>query len=247
MAFFFISFIAGVLTILAPCILPLLPIIIGSSEPGSRRSISPRAVRVILSLAVSVVVFTIVLRASTLLIAIPQSFWAYVSGSIIILVGVMMLFPGVWSRVPFVGALSRASNKAVGAGYQKKSAYGDFVVGAALGPVFTTCSPTYLFIIATILPATFAVGFVYLLGFTLGLVLALLAVAYFGQALISKVAARMGAAEMIKKVFGVLIILVGIAIFTGYDKKIEIAILDAGYGATIQFEEGLIERFNPFK
>jgi CRISPR/Cas system CMR-associated protein Cmr5 small subunit len=37
----------------------------------------------------------------------------------------------------------------------------------------------------------------------------------------------------------------GVAIITGYDKKLETMILDSGYGATINFEESLIERFAP--
>ncbi len=55
----------------------------------------------------------------------------------------------------------------------------------------------------------------------------------------------MTATVNVKRGFGVLIILVGLAIMSGYDKKIETAILDAGYGATINIEESLIERFAP--
>ncbi|NCU41303.1 MAG: hypothetical protein EOM19_01095 [Candidatus Moranbacteria bacterium] len=55
----------------------------------------------------------------------------------------------------------------------------------------------------------------------------------------------MGVTNKLKQTFGILIVLVGMAILTGYDKKIETAILDSGYGATINFEELLIERFAP--
>jgi peptide methionine sulfoxide reductase msrA/msrB len=55
----------------------------------------------------------------------------------------------------------------------------------------------------------------------------------------------MQTAGKVKKIFGVLIIIVGIAVFSGYDKKIETLILDSGYGATIQLEDSLIERFAP--
>jgi cytochrome c biogenesis protein CcdA len=139
------------------------------------------------------------------------------------------------------------SNKAVGAGYQKKNYSGDALIGFALGPVFTTCSPTYLFIIATILPTGFAIGFIYLLGFTFGLTTSLLLIAYFGGQLVKKITNHMNAANRVKQIFGALIILVGLAILTGYDKKLETAILDSGYGATINFEESLIERFAPTK
>lgn len=246
MIFFIISVLAGIFTVLAPCILPLLPIVVGASEEGVR-GISKRAIVVIGSLSVSVIIFTLVLKASTLLIDIPQAFWSVFSGIIIILVGIAIIFPSFWTRVPYVNKLSILSNKALGSGYQKKNYKGDMLIGCALGPVFTTCSPTYLFIIATILPSTFFVGFVYLLGFTLGLALSLLLIAYFGQRIINKVTAHMNTAGKLKQVFGVLIILVGIGILTGYDKKLEALILDSGYGATIQFEDSLIERFAPKK
>lgn len=244
MVFFIISILAGIFTVLAPCILPLLPVVIGASEEGPR-GVSRRALIVIASLSVSVVLFTLLLKATTLFISIPQSFWTTFSGAVIVLVGITIVFPLFWARIPYVNKLNLISNKAVGTGYQKKSYTGDMLIGLALGPVFTTCSPTYLFIIATVLPTTFIVGFTYLLGFTLGLAIPLLFIAYFGQQIVNKVTTHMQTTGTIKKVFGVLIILVGIAVLTGYDKKIETLILDSGYGATIQLENNLIERFAP--
>ncbi len=244
MVFFLIAILAGIFTVVAPCILPLLPIVIGASEEGENR-ISRRALTVIGSLLVSVTVFTILLKATTLLIAIPQKFWTSFSGFVILLVGVAIAFPSLWTRVPFVQKLNIWSNKTVGAGYQKKSSKGDMLMGFALGPVFTTCSPTYLFIIATILPASFVIGFVYLLGFILGLAFALLLIAYFGQRVVNAVSAHIHTAGRMKQILGVFIIIVGILILTGYDKKIESRILDSGYGATIQLEDRLIEKFAP--
>ncbi|XKT74816.1 MAG: peptide-methionine (S)-S-oxide reductase MsrA [Patescibacteria group bacterium UBA2163] len=244
MIFLGISILAGVLTVLAPCILPLLPVVIGASE-SDKRYISKRALVVIGSLSVSVILFTLLLKATTLFIDIPQVFWNWFSGVVIIVVGLAIVFPSFWARVPYINKISVASNKAVGAGYQKKSYIGDMLVGFALGPVFTTCSPTYLFIIATVLPAAFAPGILYLLGFTFGLALSLLLIAYFGQRIITAISNRMGTAGRVKQILGVLIILVGVAILTGFDKKLETFILDSGYGATIQLENNLIERFAP--
>jgi len=244
MVFLGISILAGALTVFAPCILPLLPVIIGASE-GSGRYVSKRALVVIGSLSVSVILFTLLLKATTLLIDIPQVFWNWFSGVIIILVGIAMVFPSLWSQVPYVNKISTLSNKAVGAGYQKKSYAGDVLIGLALGPVFTTCSPTYLFIIATVLPVGLATGLLYLVGFTVGLAFALLLIAYFGQSIVTALGTHMHTGEWVKKILGALIILVGIAILTGFDKKIETFILDQGYGATIEFENNLIERFAP--
>ena len=244
MIFFLIAILAGIFTIVAPCILPLLPIVLGASEAGEQK-ISKRAITVIGSLSVSVILFTLLLKATTLFISIPQAFWSTFSGVIIILVGLAIAFPLLWVKVPFVQKLSVLSNKAVGAGYQEQSYKGDMLIGLALGPVFTTCSPTYLFIIATILPASFFAGLVYLLGFTFGLALALLVVAFFGQRIVNKINNHMQATGRIKQIFGVVIIVVGILVLTGYDKKIESLILDSGYGATIQLEDKLIEKFAP--
>jgi len=244
MVFFLIAVLSGVLTVLAPCILPLLPIVVGSSaEQNGVRNLPKRSLVVVGSLALSVVLFTLLLKASTLLITIPQSFWQWFSGGLIVFVGVALLFPNLWAKIPGVNRISQGGNKALGAGYQKKSYTGDIIVGFALGPVFTTCSPTYLFIIATILPASFITGLWYLLGFVAGLVISLLLIAYFGNKLMSKLMRRMQTASKVKKVFGILLIVVGIAIITGYDKKFQTSILDSGYGATIDFEENLLNRF----
>ena len=244
MVFLGISILAGVFTVFAPCILPLLPVVVGASETNSQH-ISKRAFVVIGSLSVSVILFTLLLKASTLLIDIPQTFWSLFSGSIIVLVGLAIVFPSFWTKVPYVNKISLISNKAVGTGYQKKSYTGDMLIGLALGPVFTTCSPTYLFIIATALPTTFITGFIYLIGYTIGLAVSLLLIAYFGQQIVNRITAHMQTAGKLKQIFGVLIILVGVTVLTGYDKKIESFILDSGYGATIQLENNLIERFAP--
>lgn len=244
MVFLLICILAGVLTVLAPCILPLLPIVIGSSQTDEHK-ISKRSLVVIGSLSVSVVIFTLLLKASTLLIDIPQTFWNMFSGTVIILVGLAIVFPSLWARIPFVQKIHDVGSKAMGVGFGKKSYTGDALIGLALGPVFTTCSPTYLFIIATILPAGFLTGFIYLLGFTMGLAISLLLIAFFGGQLVKKISSHSNATNRVKQIFGALIILVGAAILTGYDKKLETAILDSGYGATIELEESLIERFAP--
>ncbi len=49
MIFVGISILAGIFTVVSPCILPLLPIVIGASQVGERK-VSGRALRVIVSL-----------------------------------------------------------------------------------------------------------------------------------------------------------------------------------------------------
>ena len=241
MILFLISILAGALTILAPCIFPLLPVVVGSSDAGKS---SAKTFRVILSLAFSVFIFTILLKASTLFIDIPETFWQYFSGLIIIFLGFSILFPSIWANLPFVKILNLSANKRLGEGYKKNNSYGDVLIGFSLGPVFTTCSPTYFFILGTVLPKSINEGLLYLLGFILGLTLALFLVAYLGNKVINIFAKNENTLEKVKKVFAILFILTGIFIITGYDKKFATYLLDRGFAEnTVNFEENLIKNF----
>ncbi len=76
-----VSFIAGILTILAPCVLPILPLILAGSI-GENNKWYPYIVT--FSLAISIVLFTILLKASTVLLGVPPEVWKYVSSLIIL-------------------------------------------------------------------------------------------------------------------------------------------------------------------
>ncbi len=236
-SFLLLAFFSGVLTVLAPCILPLLPVIIGTSA-GARSRYTPYIV--IGSLSASILVFTYLLKASTLLIDIPTSFWAYFSGLILILIGFTFTFPTIWSKVPGMNKLSRSGNAVVGSGYTKKSLWGDITIGAALGPVFSSCSPTYFLILAAVLPASFALGTVYLLVYTAGLASVLMLIALLGQRFVGNIAWAADPHGGFKRSLGVIFLLVGLAIFTGLDKQFEAFILDTGFN-TVNFENSLLE------
>jgi len=237
LSFLALSFFSGVLTVLAPCILPLLPVIIGTSA-GARSKATPYIV--IGALSASILVFTYLLKASTLLIDIPQSFWAYFSGSILALIGLTFAFPTLWSKVPGIQKLSMRGNAVVGGGYTKKSLWGDITIGAALGPVFSSCSPTYFLILAAVLPASFLLGTVYLLVYIAGLASVLLLIALLGQQFVGSITWAADPHGWFKRSLGVIFLIVGIAIFTGLDKQFEAFILDTGFN-TVQFENGLLE------
>ena len=238
MTLLLISFVAGLLTVLAPCVLPLLPVIIGSSV-GARSKATPYIV--IGSLALSILIFTYLLKASTALIDIPPSVWSYLSGGILFGFGLTLLFPTLWEHLPFVNKGSVGANKILGAGYQKKSIWGDVLMGAALGPVFSTCSPTYFVIIATVLPASFLLGTVYLLVYLLGLVTVLVLISLLGQKITSKLTVASDSRGWFKRSIGAFFILLGILIITGNDKKFESWVLDQGIiGGVLQIEQGLL-------
>ena len=90
-----LSLLAGVLTVLSPCVLPLLPVVLAGSAAGSRRA----PYIVIGSLAVSVVVFTLLIKATTALLGVPSSVWLIVSGSLVAFIGASLAFPKIWDTI----------------------------------------------------------------------------------------------------------------------------------------------------
>lgn len=238
MTLLIISFIAGVLTVLAPCILPLLPVVIGTSASGRSKS-TPYIV--VGSLAISIILFTYLLKASTAFIMIPPEVWTYISGGIIILFGLVMLFPTIWENLPGISKISVKSNKLVGEGYQKKSFWGDVLIGAGLGPVFSSCSPTYFIILASVLPASFLLGTVYLFSYTLGLALILLLIAILGERFSTKLSKFSDSRGWLKRVIAILFIILGILIVTGYEKKLEVKLLDSGFFDVTKVEQSLLK------
>jgi len=123
MLLFLIAFIAGVLTVLAPCVLPLLPVIVGGSVSGGVNK--ARAYTVAFSLGVSVILFTLLLKASTAFIGIPQYAWMWFSGGVLVVFGIITLIPQIWDKIGLVNTLSRESNKAMSAGFMKQTFWGN--------------------------------------------------------------------------------------------------------------------------
>lgn len=227
---------------LAPCILPLLPIIVGGSITDThtaRAKLKPYVVTG--SLVISIVLFTLLLKVSTAFISIPPSFWSWLSGLIVIFFGITMFFPLWWGKLVHKSGIEKISNKWLAQGQKKESFVGDIVVGLALGPVFTSCSPTYFLILGTELPSSFVVGLINLFAYALGLALVLLLIAKLGQRIVKKLGGVSDPRGLFKKTIAILFILVGIALITGIDKKIESKILDSGFNIT-NFEQQILEK-----
>jgi cytochrome c biogenesis protein CcdA/thiol-disulfide isomerase/thioredoxin len=233
-----ISFLAGVLTVLAPCVLPLLPVIVGGSLADGKVQ-KRKAFTIIISLGISVLFFTWILKVSTLFIAVPPQFWQILSGVIIMTIGVVMLFPALYEG-KFLSKLSIGANRLLGKGDQQHNFLGDMIVGASLGPVFSTCSPTYFIVLASVLPVNAFLGFIYMCAYVLGLCLMLLVVTFLGQKVLSFFGAAADPRGIFKKVLGVLFLLVGLFVLTGGDKALQSAILEKGFFDVTKIEQMLL-------
>lgn len=226
MTLFISSLVAGALTALAPCILPLLPVVLGGSitDAGDRR----KPLRIVLFLSLSVFVFTFLLKASTVFIMVPEGFWRGFAALIIAAFGLTLLFPVLWERVMAHIPGVIASNKLLASGAKRESVWGDFLMALALGPIFSTCSPTYFVILATVLPVSYALGALYVGAYVLGLAVALLIIAYAGQRVVDRLALAADPHGWFKRTLGLLFVALSIVIIAGWDRTLQIKILDSG-------------------
>ncbi|MEK7602994.1 MAG: cytochrome c biogenesis protein CcdA [Patescibacteria group bacterium] len=235
MTLIFLSFVAGILTVAAPCILPLLPVIIGGSlaEPKKPKNIWLRPLIITTSLAVSVIIFSLLIKASTALLGVPQVLWQLISGIIVALLGVHFLWPKLWENFSAKSGLFSVSNAWLGKFYGRGGTIGAIFIGAALGPVFSSCSPTYALIVASILPASFLEGFIYLVAYAAGMSVSLMLIAVLGQVAVKTFGIIANPKGWFHRSLGVIFIIVGVGVIFGLDKKLQTFVLDQGWYAPV--------------
>lgn len=238
MELFIPSFLAGILTVLAPCVLSLLPVIIGGSF-GEKNPLRPLII--VGSLGISVIVFTLLLKATTAFIGIPQEFWKFISGGLITVFGLVMLFPDQWTRISHAVQLHKSEVGLVKSG-KISGNKGAILLGASLGPVFTTCSPTYLLILAIVLPKSFTLTVINLVIYAIGMSIPLLVIGYGGRKIASKFRGASNPKGWFKKSLAILLIITGIAVITGFDKKIESVLIERGYKGAFNLEQSIADR-----
>lgn len=238
---YILAFVAGILTVLAPCILPLLPIIVGGSALHDNTRATPslkHPIVIVLSLVMSIVLFTLLLKATTALLGVPSSVWSFISGGIVLLFGINLLFPVLWETVMIKTRLQILTNRLMGQSQTSSGVRKDILLGAALGPVFNSCSPTYALIVAVILPVSFAAGLGYLFAYALGLGAILLLISIFGRSLVTKLKWASNPNGVFQKLIGVIFIIVGFVVIFGIDKQIQASVLENGwYDPIIKIEE----------
>jgi cytochrome c biogenesis protein CcdA len=224
-------------------VLPLLPIIIGGSivadDAGTARA-RLRPYVIAGSLAVSVIAFTLLLKATTALLGIPTQVWQVVSGVIVILLGINLLAPGLWERASTRLGLGERSNRALDDSVRRQSIGGDILTGAALGPVFSSCSPTYALIVATVLPVSFAEGVLYVTLYAVGLAIPLLLISLAGRGAARRLGWLADPRGWFRRTMGVLFIIVGVVVIVGADKALQTLILDLGWYNPIAELEGVL-------
>ncbi len=221
MILFFGSLIAGMLTVLAPCVLPLLPIIIGGSLSGESKD-RKRIWLIIASLGTSLFVFTLLLKATSLLINVPQRTYAYVSGAIIILLGLVTLLPSLYLKIIAKLGIETRAQASLNSSTGRGGNVGPLLIGASLGPIFSSCSPVYAYILASILPVSFGRALVYILAYITGLVAVLLPIAYYGRRFVARIKFAAKPDGWFQRTVAVVFIATGLLLISGYDKRFQV-------------------------
>lgn len=133
------AYLAGVLTLINPCVLPLLPIVLATALQASR--FGPLALAA--GLVLTFVVVGVVISAFGAAIGIDERLITNVAATMMVIFGVVLLVPpaqiwlsGLFSPVAS-GANARIDNgAAVGS---DKGIRGQFVIGLLLGAVWSPC------------------------------------------------------------------------------------------------------------
>jgi cytochrome c-type biogenesis protein len=182
-----VLFIAGVLTSLAPCIYPMIPItaaIVGGSSVGDAPRARSRTVLLTFTyvLGLALAYASVGLFAGltgTLFGSISTNPWVYFAMANLLVIAALAMLDVIPVRVP-AWLLTRAATAGEGG-----SLYGVFVMGAASGLVAAPCSAPVMAAVLTWVTATKSgiLGFIYLFVFSLGMCTLLIIVGLFSGTL----------------------------------------------------------------
>lgn len=232
------AFLAGIVTILSPCILPVLPLIL-SSVVGNEYVGRSRSLGVVLGFIASFTLFTLFLSTLVSILGISAETLRLFAVIVMGVFGVTLLVPRfqiflekVFSRL--TGFVPRP---------EAKRGFGSgLLVGLSLGLLWTPCvGPILASVLSLALTGkvTLAAFFI-VLAYSVGTALPMLFIMWGGRGLLKRVPWLLRNTGNIQKGFGVVMIFVAIAIYTNIDRTFQTYIVNTfpkyGLGLT-QFED----------
>lgn len=216
---------AGILTIAAPCTLPMLPILLGASI-GRAGYLRPAMIA--LGFVVSFSATALLLGAITRLLDFDPNVLRSAAAILLLGFGLLMLWPAPfeWLSIRLNGWLDLGSSSAVA----NEGAWGGLVLGTTLGLVWTPCAGPVLGSILTLVATSKNAAWAgtLLIAYAVGAALPMLAIAYGGQAATTRVRSIARFAPRLQQAFGVVVIGFAVASYFQYDTLI-VAWLTAFY------------------
>ncbi len=222
---FFWAWLAGTLTLINPCVLPLLPVIIAGAFQGSRHGPLFMAA----GLTVSFTIVGVLVTAFGHLIGLNEATINKTAAILMILFGIVLLIPKAQEKLAALAApLASGANNRMNS-VQTKGGAGQFYIGLLLGAVWSPCvGPTLggaIGLAATgegLLEATFTMIF-----FGLGVSTVLLLLSYGSRELLNRRKNRlMKWMPWAKPIMGLALVLVGLTILFHWNRAIDIWLLD---------------------
>ena len=219
------AWLAGVLTLINPCVLPLLPVVIAGALQGHRHG----PIYMAAGLTVAFTTVGVLITAFGHLIGLTSTTINTVAAVMMIMFGVVLLLPRAQETLATAaGPLASGANEKLNQ-VNSEGARGQFTIGLLLGAVWSPCvGPTLGGAIGlaasgeNLLQATFT-----MLAFGLGVSTILILLSYGSRELLTKRKDRMmNWMPWAKPVMGVALLLVGIALLMQWNHAIDSWMLD---------------------
>jgi cytochrome c biogenesis protein CcdA/thiol-disulfide isomerase/thioredoxin len=222
----FFSFLAGFATILAPCIWPLLPLVLSVSSTGGKR----KPFGLTLGVMTSFSIFTLFVSYLERFLHIDPNVFRLIAVIFIGLLGLSLLFPSLGAKFEvWINNLLQPLQNRLQGNSQNQGFGGGYIAGFSIGLVWAPCAGPILATIAT-LAATQSVNFQVILvtlAYALGLGIPLFLVSLGGSFLFTRMRKLTKYTGRLQQFFGVVMICVALLIYSNYDKTIQLKVLEA--------------------
>lgn len=221
-----LSFVAGILSILSPCVLPLVPIVLGAAVTAHPLG----AVALAGGLALSFTGLGLLLALAGFGLGLDAGMLRLAAAVIMIVLGAILVVPSWQARLAGAGSpVSAWADRHFG-GFAASGLAGQLAIGLLLGAVWSPCVGPTLGAASLLasqgqdLPRVTLTMVVFGIGAGLPLVL----LGLLSRATLMRVRTRlMSAGKLGKGLLGSAFILIGAAIVSGADKRIEAALVEA--------------------
>jgi cytochrome c-type biogenesis protein len=221
-----LALLAGLLSSLSPCVLPLVPIVIGTAL-GEHR-FGPVALAA--GLALSFVIIGLFVATIGFAAGLDHELFRSIAAVLLILVGGLLLMPRLQLRLAVAAGPIGNWAQAHAGGFSTGGLAGQFAVGLMLGAVWAPCvGPTLG--AASVLAAraeNLTNVALTMFAFGIGAALPLLAIGMMSREALARWRSRLLAAGSGGKVLmGIVLVAIGALILTGLDKRIETILVEA--------------------
>ncbi len=221
-----LALLAGILSVLSPCVLPLLPIVLGTAQSEYR--LGP--VVLAAGLAVSFTLIGLFVATIGYSIGLDTDVFRAISAVLLIAVGVVLLVPRLQAQFAVAaGPMGNWVDDRFG-GFNATSLWGQFGVGLLLGAVWAPCVGPTLGAASVLAAKGEDLGQVGLtmLAFGIGAALPLMVLGFASREAMLRWRGRLAeAGKGGKMLLGVVLIAVGLLVASGADKKLEVFLVNA--------------------